>query len=98
MKLPLLAGAAARYAAAGTYTAEEAWPVNTADELPDFTQLDDTALLAARAQMRAELRRLPPNSPGHAKLAAWHDASLDEIVQRAHQAWTRASQGHQWMI
>jgi hypothetical protein len=70
--------------------------VNAADELPDFTQLDDTALLAVREQMRAELRRLPPYSSGHADLAAQYDASLDALVQRARQAWTHASEGNRW--
>jgi hypothetical protein len=33
--------------------------MNAAEEPPDFTQLDDTALLRAREQIRAELQRLP---------------------------------------
>jgi hypothetical protein len=33
--------------------------MNLAEESPDFAQLDDTALLGAREQMRAELQRLP---------------------------------------
>ena len=35
------------------------------DDTPDFTQLDDSALISRRAQMRAELDRLPPHSAGH---------------------------------
>ena len=74
----------------------KARPVNAAEEPPDFTQLDDTALLSAREQMRAELQRLPPHSPGHAALTARYDASLDELVERARRAWTRASEGDRW--
>ena len=65
--------------------------MNLGEELPDFTRLDDTALLRARERMRAELQRLPPYSPGHAALAARYDASLDELVDRARKAWTRPS-------
>ena len=70
--------------------------MNAAEEPPDFTQLDDTALLLKREQMRAELQRLPPHSPGHAALTARYDASLDELVERARKAWTRARQGDRW--
>jgi hypothetical protein len=70
--------------------------MNAAEEPPDFTQLDDTALLRAREQIRAELQRLPPHSPGHAALAARYDASLDELVERARRAWTRRSQEDPW--
>jgi hypothetical protein len=74
----------------------KAGPVNATEEPPDFTQLDDMALLAARQQMRAELQRLPPHSPTHAALTARYDASLDELVERARQAWTCASEGDRW--
>jgi hypothetical protein len=67
--------------------------MNAAEEPPDFTQLDDTALLLKREQMRAELQRLPPHSPGHAALTARYDASLDELVERARKAWARAARG-----
>jgi hypothetical protein len=70
--------------------------MNAAEEPPDFTQLDDTALLRAREQIRAELQRLPSHSPGHAALAARYDASLDELVERARRAWTRRSQEDPW--
>jgi len=36
------------------------------DDNDDFTQLDDSALLSRRAEMRAELERLPPASSDHA--------------------------------
>ena len=70
--------------------------MDVAEELPDFTQLDDSALLRTREQMRAELQRLPPHSPGHATLAACYDASLDELVERARKAWARPSEGDRW--
>jgi hypothetical protein len=38
--------------------------------LDEFEALDDTALLSRRAEMRAELERLPPGSPGHIALTA----------------------------
>lgn len=74
------------------YASLKARPVNTGEEPPDFTQLDDTALLRAREQMRAELQRLPPHSSGHAALTARYDASLDELVERARNAWTHTSE------
>jgi hypothetical protein len=59
----------------------------------DFTQLDDTALLIRRAEMRAELERLPPASPGHAALTALYDESTAEVNQRARRAWTKTNEG-----
>ncbi len=61
------------------------------DDSADFTRLDDSALLSAREQMRAELERMPPHSAGHAALSARYDASLDELVERARRAWAQAS-------
>jgi hypothetical protein len=69
----------------------KATPMNPGEELPDFTRLDDTALLSTREQMRAELQRLSPHSAAHAALAARYDASLDELVERARNAWARSS-------
>jgi hypothetical protein len=63
--------------------------MNNDDE--DFTMMDDSALLSRRAEMRAELERLPPASPGHAALTARYDRSTQEITERARQAWARAS-------
>jgi len=54
----------------------------------DFTQLDDSALLSRRAEMRAELERLPPASPGHAALTALYDKSTEEVNGRARKAWS----------
>jgi hypothetical protein len=41
--------------------------------------------------MRAELQRLSPHSAAHAALAARYDASLDELVERARNAWACTS-------
>jgi hypothetical protein len=57
----------------------------------DFTRMDDSALLAMRAGMRAELERLPPASPAHAALTALYDKTTVEVDDRARRAWTRAS-------
>jgi hypothetical protein len=57
----------------------------------DFTLLDDSELLSRRAEMRAELERLPPASPGHAALSALYDKSTEEIDTRARKAWSAAS-------
>lgn len=61
------------------------------DDSEDFTTLDDSALLSRRAEMRAELERLPPGSPGHAALAALYDRSTEEVNDRARKAWSKAS-------
>jgi hypothetical protein len=61
------------------------------DDSSDFTQLDDSALLSRRAEMRAELERLPPASPDHAALTALYDRSTEEINERARQAWSKMS-------
>ena len=63
------------------------------ENTPDFTQLDDSALISRRAAMRAELERLPPHFPGRDVLARAYQASTDEIDARAGKAWRRASQG-----
>ena len=56
---------------------------------PDFTRLDDTALLSMRAQMRAELEELPENSPARAALIRVYDVSTEEVTERARKAWAR---------
>jgi hypothetical protein len=61
------------------------------DNSDDFMQLDDSALLSRRAQMRAELERLPPASPGHVALSALYDRSTEELDDRARTAWSRAT-------
>lgn len=57
----------------------------------DFTRVDDSALLSMRAEMRAELERLPPTSPDRAALTALYDQSTEEVNHRARKAWSRAS-------
>jgi hypothetical protein len=57
----------------------------------DFTLLDDSALLSRRAEMRAQLERLPPASPGYAALSALYDESTEEVDDRARKAWSNAS-------
>ncbi len=60
------------------------------EEQTDFAKLNDSALLAIRARMRAELEHLPPHSPGHAELSARYDLSTLEVNDRARQAWANA--------
>lgn len=43
------------------------------DHGDEFARLDDSALLGRRAEMRAELARLPPVSPAHVELSARYD-------------------------
>ena len=62
------------------------------DNDDDFAQLDDSTLLSRRAEMRAELERLPPASPGHAALAALYDRSTEEVTDRARKAWSRTNE------
>jgi hypothetical protein len=57
----------------------------------DFTLLDDSALLSRRAEMRDQLERLPPASPGHAALSALYGKSTEEVNDRARKAWSAAS-------
>ena len=57
----------------------------------DLTRLDDSALLSVRAEMREELERLSPGSPGHAALTALYDKTTEEVDDRARRAWARTS-------
>lgn len=56
----------------------------------DLARLDDSTLFTLRAEMRAELERLPPGSADHAALAALYDISTSEVNDRARIAWSRA--------
>jgi hypothetical protein len=56
----------------------------------DFSQLDDSALITLREEMRSELERLPAHSVGHAELAARYDLTTAEVNERACMAWSRA--------
>ena len=58
----------------------------------DFAKLDDSALLSRRAEMRAELERLPPASPAHTAL---YDTSTQEVDVRARRAWARSGKASQ---
>ena len=60
-------------------------------EEPDFSQLDDPALISMREEMRGELERLPPGSPSHAELAAQYDLTTTEIDERARAAWSKTN-------
>jgi hypothetical protein len=64
--------------------------VNISEE-SDFSQLDDSALISLRKEMRGELELLPPHSAGHAELAARYDLTTMEINERARVAWSRAT-------
>ena len=60
-------------------------------EEPDFSRLDDSALISMRERMRGELERIPPHSPGHAELAARYELTTAEMNQRARAAWSRTT-------
>jgi hypothetical protein len=59
-------------------------------DIDEFTELDDSTLLSKRAEMRAELERLPPGSPDRVMLAALYDRSSQEVDARAAEAWAQA--------
>ena len=59
-------------------------------DIDEFTKLDDSTLLSKRAEMRAELERLPPGCPDQVVLAAKYDRSTQELDARAAEAWARA--------
>jgi hypothetical protein len=61
------------------------------DDIDEFSRLDDSALLSRRAEMRAELERLPPASPSHAALTTLYDKSTKEVNDRARLAWSKSS-------
>ena len=60
-------------------------------EEPDFSQLDDSALISMREEMRGGLERLPPESCDHAELAARYDLTTAEINERARAAWSKTT-------
>ena len=60
-------------------------------EEPDFSQLDDSALISMREEMRGELERLPASSRDHAELAARYDLTTSEIDERARAAWSKTN-------
>jgi hypothetical protein len=62
----------------------------TMDNNDDFTRLDDSALLRRRAEMRAELERLPASSLDYAVLTVLYDRSTIEVNERAREAWSKS--------
>jgi hypothetical protein len=60
-------------------------------EETDFRQLDDSALISVREQIRGELERLPPRSRDHAELAARYDLTTAELDERARAAWSKTT-------
>jgi hypothetical protein len=80
--------ATARQPAAQTSKREGRKPMDDSD---DFSQLDDSALLRRRAEMRAELEQIPAASPLHAALTDLYDKSTEEVNGRARKAWSQAS-------
>jgi hypothetical protein len=62
-------------------------------DIDEFTKLDDSALLSRRAEMRAELERLPAGSVDRAVLAALYDKSTEEVNDRATKAWAQTGTG-----
>ena len=64
--------------------------MSTSEE-PDFTQLDDSALISMREEMRSDLERLPPYSLDHAILAERYDLTTMEIDDRARAAWSTSN-------
>jgi hypothetical protein len=58
-------------------------------EDPDLSQLDDSALISLREEMRDELERLPARSVARAELAARYDLTTAELNERARAAWSR---------
>ena len=60
------------------------------DDNEDFTQLDDSALLCRRAEMRAELERLSASSFEYAVLKMRYDQSTIEVTERARKAWSKS--------
>ena len=60
------------------------------DDYEDFTQLDDSALLRRRAEMRAELEQLSAASLDYAVLTVLYDRSTAEVNERARAAWSKS--------
>jgi hypothetical protein len=57
----------------------------------DFSELDDSALLSRRAELRDQLAELSPQSPEHVRLTFLYDVSTAEVNERARVAWTQPS-------
>jgi len=70
--------------------------MNASDQPADFTRFDDTALLAWRAGARAELERLPPASPGHARLTELYGPAMGHGHRRTYPHSQRTHQNGIW--
>jgi hypothetical protein len=65
--------------------------MQTTDEPPDFTHLDDPAFLHERARVRGLLEYEPQNAIGRVRLERLYAAMTEEFLHRARIAWTPAS-------
>jgi hypothetical protein len=65
--------------------------MQTTDEFPDFTDLDDPAFLRERARVRGLLECEPQNPIGRVQLERLYAAMTAEFLHRARIAWTPAS-------
>jgi len=61
------------------------------EDSADFSELDDSALLSRRAELRDQLAGLSPQSPEHVRLTFLYDVSTAEVNERARAAWTQPS-------
>lgn len=73
-----------------TYSNHSGQTMRDREKTIEFANLDDSALLATRARMRAKLERLAPHSIAYAELSARYDLSTQEIDDRARKAWSQA--------
>ena len=64
--------------------------MQTTDESPDFTHLDDPAFLDERARVRGLLEYEPQHAIGRVRLERLYAAMTDEFLSRARIAWTPA--------
>jgi hypothetical protein len=65
--------------------------MQTTDESPDFTHLDDPAFLDERARVRGLLEYEPQNAIGRVQLERLYAAMTEEFLRRARIAWSKAS-------
>ena len=56
----------------------------------EFAAMDDPALIAERAHIRAELERLSPESDDRRVLECLYDIATAELDHRARLAWSSA--------
>jgi hypothetical protein len=58
------------------------------DDLASLIEMDDSALIQWRKEVREKMERLP--AAERAELAAVYDASTSEIEHRARMAWSKS--------